>query len=453
MPDKSLILVVDDEAKIRDILRDILSHARYDVLLAKDGEQALSLVESNPVDLVLLDLVMPGMDGMTVLKRMGTLNPLLPVLIISAHGNIPKAVEATRLGAVDFIEKPINMQHLLTRIQQQLEKGESLQQSARKIDEDFSRYGMIGISSPMKTVFKKIDQVAPTNARVLITGNTGTGKELVAKAIHRLSRRAGKPFIQFNCAAIPHELIESELFGYRKGAFTGAFTDRSGKFQAAHQGTLLLDEIGDMSLMAQAKVLRVLEQGEIQQIGADNVARVDVRVIAATNKNLEDEIAAGRFREDLFYRLNVTNIELPELKERKMDIPHLVQYFLKISCEEHNKRHKYLTARAMEALINQEWQGNVRELRYLIERLVIYVEDDGIDLIHVKNHFGRQKIEQTFQMDLPLKEARDQFEKDYIEVKLIVNDWSIGETAKQLGIERTNLYRKMKALGISLMRL
>jgi two-component system nitrogen regulation response regulator NtrX len=297
-------------------------------------------------------------------------------------------------------------------------------------------------------VYRKMEQVAPTHARVLITGETGTGKELVARAIHRLSPRSEKLLVKVNCAAIPSELIESELFGYRKGAFTGALTDRDGRFHMAHKGTLFLDEIGDMSLMTQSKVLRVLEEGEVQPIGSSDVFKIDARVVAATNKNLEEEVAAGRFREDLFYRLNVATIELPSLAERKSDIPYLVEHFLGFFCEEYNKRRKHLTSRALEALVSQNWTGNVRELRNVVEKLVVFVEDDAIDLVHVRELLGRQMMQESLEFDLPLKDARNRFEREYIVSKLIANDWNMGETAAALSMERTNLYRKIKQLNI-----
>ena len=391
---------------------------------------------------------MPGMNGLKVLQQMMTLNSLIPVLLISAYGNIPLAIKATQNGAVDFIEKPINARDLLSRISHQLEIGEKLQITEKKIDEIQKRYGMIGTSQNVMVVYQNIDQVAPTNVRVLITGETGVGKELVANAIHSLSKRSHQPFIKLNCAAIPSELIESELFGYRKGSFTGAFSDRQGKFQKANNAKLFLDEIGDMSMMTQAKVLRVLEQGEVQPIGDSKIKKVDVRIIAATNKNLDEEVESGRFREDLFYRLNVVKINMPVLSERKQDIPHLADYFLSYFCEQHNKKQKHFSQRALEILINEPWNGNIRELRNLMEKFVIFVEEEIIDLKHVQNIFSRQRLGERLKLDLPFKEARDQFEKEFIETKLIINGWKIGETANQLGVERTNLYRKMKQLGI-----
>jgi two-component system, NtrC family, nitrogen regulation response regulator NtrX len=445
---KPLILIVDDEPKQRDILADILTHEGYSTLLAKNGEGALNQFETNPVDLVLLDYKMPGMDGVEVLKRMKNLNPLIPVLLLSAFADVPLAVKATQIGAVDVVEKVINTTDLLDRIKKQLVKGEKLQKIKRDVGELFEKYSMIGLTENMQVLYKQIDQVAPVNVRVLITGETGVGKELVANAIHRLSIRVDQPFIKVNCASIPTELIESELFGFRKYSFTDAKADRKGKFQLADKGTLFLDEIGDMSMMTQAKVLHAIESGEIQQIGSTSADSVDVRVIAATNKDLEHEVETGRFREDLFYRLNVVTIEVPALNKRIQDIPFLVEFFLNHFCEQHNKKRKLISNRAMECLIKQEWKGNVRELRNLMEKLVIFIKDEIIDLVHINDIFGRQRLSDKLELDLSLKEARDQFEKDYIETKLIANGWKIGETADQLGMERTNLYRKMKQLEI-----
>ncbi|MBC8181850.1 sigma-54-dependent Fis family transcriptional regulator [candidate division KSB1 bacterium] len=452
---KSLILIVDDDQKTLDIVEDILTKNSYKVLTAQNGEEAIQLFETNPIELVLLDYDLPGsaIQGIETLEQMTLINSLIPVLIISGVGGVPGAVKSLQVGAVDYIEKPLNMYQLLARINEQLEKGSKLQAKEKAKNDLYDKYGMIGTANGMLKIYEQIDQVAPTNAKVLIMGESGVGKELVANAIHSLSHRGNEPFIKINCAAIPSELIESELFGHRKGIFTGAFTDKIGKFQIADKGTIFLDEIGDMSLMTQAKVLRAIEGGDITPLGETKEIKIDVRVVAATNKNLEKEVNLGKFREDLYYRLNVVTIEVPPLDERKDDLPYLAEYFLKTFCDQYNKKHKHITNRAMECLINQDWKGNVRELRNLMEKLVIFVTEEIIDLKHLKEIFGRQRMSEKLELNLPLKQARDQFEKEYIETKLIANGWQIGVTADQLGMERTNLYRKMKQLGIEQVKL
>ena len=448
---RKLILVVDDEKKIRDIVEDILSHANYKVLTAKNGEEAVHLFETNPVELVLLDYNLPGggMQGIEVLEQMTLINSLIPVLIISGVGGVPGAVLSLQVGAVDYIEKPLNVDELLNRINKQLEIGANLQETEKTVQDFFVRYGMIGAGKSMREIYQNIEKVAPTNAKVLILGQSGAGKELVANALHSLSRRANEPFVKINCAAIPTELIESELFGHLKGAFTNAFSDKKGKFQIADKGTIFLDEIGDMSLMTQAKVLRAIEEGEITPLGAIKEIKIDVRVIAATNKNLDKEVDLGKFREDLYYRLNSVTFEVPGLKERKEDIPQLADFFLTIYCEQLNKKKKHLSRRAMETLTSLDWRrNNIRELRNFIESLAVFVDDEIIDLVQIREHMSRKRMEEKLDLSLPLKEARDIFEKEFIKTKLISNGWKIGMTADQLEIERTNLYRKMKQLGI-----
>jgi len=442
------ILVIDDEPKIRNILKDILEHKNYHVITSKDGKEGLEVLESQYIDLVLLDLVIPGIGGIEILKQIMLRDPYLPVIIISAHGNIPVAMETSQIGAVDFIEKPISMDDLLPRINKQLKKSYKKREEYSHSREIYERYGMIGTSKEMMDVYQLIDKAASTDIRVLITGETGTGKELVAHAIHSLSSRAENPFIRINCAAIPSELIESELFGYKKGAFTGALRDKTGKFQLAHEGTLFLDEIGDMRAMTQAKVLCTLEDGEVHPVGSTEVVRTDVRILAATNKNLEEEISIGKFREDLYYRLNVVTIHLPALKDRKDDIPYLVRHFIEYFCDEYNRKQMTLTKKAMELLVRHNWTGNIRELKNFIEKLVIMVNEDLLDFSHVSTLLGRQSTEKNFEMNVPLREAREQFELNYITAKLIANEWNVPLTAKELGIARTALYRKMQQLGI-----
>ena len=449
---KKSILVIDDEPKIRDILKDILEHEAYEVITAKEGEEGLRILGTKHIDLVLLDLVMPGVDGMDVLKQIVRRDPYLPVIIISAHGNIPIAMEAAQLGAVDFIEKPLEMKDLLSRVKDKLITSFQNREKLYRSQEVFERYGMIGVCGNMMDIYRMIDQAAPTNVRVLITGETGTGKERVARAIYHLSQRAEKPFLRINCAAIPSELIESELFGYKKGAFTGAQTDKAGKFQSANGGTLFLDEIGDMSPITQAKVLRTLEEGEIQPLGSTESVSVNVRVLAATNKEIEKQVDQGIFREDLYYRLNVVTIHLPLLRERKDDIPALARYFVDHFCNEHNRKTRHLTNKTLEWLVDQPWKGNVREMRNFIEKLVVMVDDDIIDFHHIKMLHELKRVEKSFNFNLSLRNARKQFEREYIHSKLIASDWDIPETAAQLGMARTALYRKMNDLGIKPIR-
>ena len=443
------ILIIDDEPKIRDILKDILEHEGYNVIAVKDGEEGLRVIGTESIDLVLLDLVIPGIDGMEILKHILRRDSFMPVLIISAYGNIPIAVEAIQLGATDFVEKPINMKDLLSRVDKNFKTASQSRDRLNHIKEVYNSYGMIGISPVMQEVYHMIDQIASTNVRVLITGETGTGKEMVARAIHGLSSRANKPFVKINCSAIPSELIESELFGHTKGAFTGAHRDKQGKFRSADGGTLFLDEIGDMSSMTQSKVLRAIEEGEIQPVGLTDMMHIDVRILAATNTNMEEEVAAGRFREDLYYRLNVVVIHLPPLEDRKEDIPDLARYFIGHFCDEHNRQQKNITKRAMEILVKNHWSGNIRELKNFFEKLVIFVNEDLIDLYHVRKLLDLQSVERNLEMDLPLREAREHFERDYITAKLIANEWNIPQTAESLGLARTALYRKMNQLGIN----
>jgi len=442
------ILVIDDEDGIRKILEDILSHNGFKVRAVSKGEGGLQILDSENVDLVLLDLVMPGISGFDVLKSIHHRNPALPILIISAHGDIPTAVKTTRMGAIGFIEKPLDMDDLLSAIHDSLDAYELRREHEYRLDNIYERYRMVGLSNKMSEIYKSIDKCAKTNVRILITGETGTGKELVARSIHRLGKRKDKPFIKLNCAAIPSELIESELFGYKKGAFTGALIDKPGKFQAANGGTLFLDEIGDMALNMQAKILRTLEDGEIQPIGTHEPLYVDVRVLFATNRDLESEISSGRFREDLYYRINVVTIHLPPLRDRKEDIPDLTRHFIRVFCEEHNIQIKSITSSALEIFVKDDWKGNVRELRNLIEKLVIFVEADVIDSIHVIGSRGYQNIENTFDADMTFREARKLFEKEFLQSKLIANNWNISGTAEKLMIARSDLYRRIKALEI-----
>ncbi len=442
------ILVVDDEEKAIAILEDILRHEGYQVSTATSAQEALRIAEQVDPDLVLLDLVLPGVNGTELLQQMVALDSTRPVVMISAHGDIPKAVEAVRHGASDFLEKPIQLPVLLRHIEENLQKARAVRDTELSAAKFYERYGMVGTSRSMREIYNIIEQVAPTDATVLIVGETGTGKELVASAIHRLSKRKGH-FVPVNCSAVPDTLLESQLFGHKKGAFTGATQDYDGLFVYADGGTLFLDELSGMSLSAQAKVLRALESGEVQPLGSESFRRVDVRLIGASNRNLEEEVAAGRFREDLYFRLNVIHIQLPPLRERREDIPLLVRHFLKDVCAEQHKPLPRFTPSAMQALVSRCWSGNIRELRNFVERLVILAESELIDIPQICQALGdpEERPELAY-IGLPLREARKKFERDLITAILVANDWSIIESAKQLGIERTNLYRKMRELGI-----
>lgn len=445
--DKVTILIVDDEPGIRSSLKGALEDEGFLVSTAASGEEGLEQIEKNKPDVVLLDVLMPaGIDGIETLRRIKASGSDTAVIIISGHGNIEMALTAIELGALDFVEKPLSVDRILIRLNQALDKKKLQAENILLKKEVDGRYETIGESPVMRDLAAKIERVAPTNSRVLIMGENGTGKELAARAIHRNSKRSDAPFIQVNCAAIPTELIESELFGHEKGSFTGAIASTQGKFQQADGGTILLDEIGDMSLLTQSKVLRVLEEQEFTRVGGDKTIKTDVRVIAATNKDLSKEVKEGRFREDLFYRLNVIPLYVPPLRERIGDIPILAKYFITIFCRENGKREKTISQEAMRLLQSYQWPGNVRELRNLIERLVIMTPADAIEAPHLPDNLTEGVVPASAQT---LKEARMQFESRFILQSLQQNDWNISETARQLGIERTNLHRKMKQHDIS----
>src|SRR6516164_3138592 len=376
---KSRILVIDDEAAIRDSLRMTLEYEGYEFLGAATGQEGLALAEREAPDLVLLDVKMPGMDGIEVLERLRNMNDQLPIVVISGHGTISTAVEATKKGAWDFIEKPFASERVLVSLRNALDQRQ-LRDENRSLKKAVEiRHQMIGDSAALKQVMAAVARAAPTNATVLITGESGVGKELVARTIHRNSLRSRERFVQVNCAAIPEELIESELFGHEKGSFTGATEKQVGKFEQADRGTIFLDEVGDMSAKTQAKVLRVLQEGEVERLGSAKTIKVDVRVIAATNKDLEDEIAEGRFREDLYFRLAVIPVHVPPLRERSEDIPALVRHFADLFSRENNRRAQRFTPAALDALQKARWKGNVRELRNTVERLLIMTPGDSID--------------------------------------------------------------------------
>jgi two-component system nitrogen regulation response regulator NtrX len=449
---KSHILIIDDEERICTSLKGILNDEGYEVSMAFDGPSGLRAAQDSAPDLILLDIWMPGMDGLEVLTILKKRYPHLPVVIISGHGNVETAVRATRLGAFDFVEKPLDMDKILLTARNALQIGrlaeENLQLKARA-----ERPRLSGDSPAINQVRQAISAVAPTDAWVLITGENGTGKELVAHDIHRQSQRAAKPFVDINCAAIPEELIESELFGHEKGSFTGADQKKRGKFDLAHTGTLFLDEIGDMSLKTQAKILRILQEQRFERVGGTKTIKVDTRVVAATNKDLKTEIQAGRFREDLYYRLNVVPIVVPPLRERREDIPELIREFLASVAAKFHNEPKQISDEALKLLTLQPWPGNVRELKNLIERLVILTPGQTIQVRNLPAEMSGQApkaggLELADLGTMDFKSARTEFEKLYLEHKLIEWEGNISQTAEAIGLERSHLHKKIKALGI-----
>jgi two-component system nitrogen regulation response regulator NtrX len=443
------ILIVDDESGIRESLSALLREEGYRVDAVASGEECLEAVAHRPIDLILLDVWLPGMDGLATLERLNESDAAPMVIMISGHGKIETAVRATKLGAFDFIEKPLSLEKIVLVIKNALDFGRLEQENRRLRAELQQRYQILGDSIPMKALRQQIALTAPTNGRVLIYGESGTGKELVARALHAQSTRANGPFVEVNCAAIPEELIESELFGHRKGSFTGASEDKTGKFQKADGGTLFLDEIADMSLKTQSKVLRALEEQRVEPIGAAQMVSVDVRVIAATNKKLEEEIARDKFREDLFYRLNVIPFTVPPLRDRTEDIPILANHFLADFSSTYGKKLKELAPQSMDILLRYPWPGNVRELRNLVERLVIMCPAQRIEPHHLPPEVFRDAAQNPQQPYATLQEARAAYEREFILRKLEENQWNMSKTASAIGLERTHLYRKMKSLGIA----
>ena len=443
------ILIVDDESGIRQSLSALLRDEGYDVTAVASGEECIEVVERRVLDLVLLDIWLPGIDGLATLERINEHDGAPMVVMISGHGKIETAVRATKLGAFDFIEKPLSLDKTVLAVKNALDYLRLEKENRRLRAELEQRYQILGDSVPMKALRQQIALTAPTNGRVLIYGESGTGKELVARALHAQSSRAQGPFVEVNCAAIPEELIESELFGHRKGSFTGASEDKSGKFQKADGGTLFLDEVGDMSLKTQSKVLRALEEQRVEPIGSNEMAAVDVRVIAATNKKLEDEISRNAFREDLFYRLNVIPFTVPPLRDRIEDIPILARHFLAEFNRAYGKKPKELTSAAMDVLLRYPWPGNVRELKNLIERLVIMSPAQHIEPQHLPPEVFRDAGRGPQHPYATLQEARAAYEREFILRKLEENQWNMTKTATAIGLERTHLYRKMKSLGIA----
>jgi two-component system, NtrC family, nitrogen regulation response regulator NtrX len=443
------ILIVDDEEGIRESLTSILRDERYSVDAVASGEEALAHIAGGDFQVVLLDVWLPGIDGMEALSRIQDLPGPPAVIMISGHGTIETAVRATKLGAFDFIEKPLSLERIIVLVRNALQQRRLAEENRTLRSEMIRRYQVIGDSVPMKALRQQIAVTAPTNGRVLIYGESGTGKELVARALHANSLRNKGPFVEVSCAAIPEELIESELFGHVKGSFSGATDDKIGKFQKADGGTLFLDEVGDMSHRTQSKVLRVLEEQRIEPIGSNQTFRVDVRVIAATNKILEQEIARGAFRQDLFYRLNVIPFLVPPLRDRKEDIPVLARFFLNEFSAEYGKKTRELSDGALEILLRFPWPGNVRELKNLVERLVIVCPQSRIEPHHLPPELFRGVAESPQQPYSTLHEARSAYEREFILRKLQEHRWNMTQTASALGLERSHLYRKMKSLGIA----
>ncbi len=446
--DKYKLLIVDDELKICEILKDILDAEGYGVDFATNGNESLKKIYRNNFDLVLLDIKLPDIDGITILKKIKEYDPDISVIMISAFGTVSTAVEALKHGADDFIEKPLETTRLITTIKNILEKSELKKQSIILKSEMLKEYKIIGESEGIKRVLALIEKAAPANSTVLILGETGTGKDLVAHNIHLKSPRAGKPFIKVNCAALPKELIESELFGYEKGAFTGAYRRKYGQFEFANNGTLFLNEIGDMSLTTQAKVLSAIEDKEIVRLGGTERIKVDVRIIAATNQNLSKLMKDKQFREDLYHRLNVLTIHIPPLRERTTDIPLLAEYFLKNACIENNRPIKTLTKNAYQYLKLYHWPGNVRELKYLMEKLVILLPKTELDTDDITPILDEIKKDSKLQYNIDV--AKDELEKSYILSALQQANGHMGKASAILGIDRSTLFRKIKKLNIKI---
>jgi two-component system nitrogen regulation response regulator NtrX len=448
------ILICDDERGVRQALGQLLEYEGYDVRAVENAVDAIAEYERWRPHLVFMDVKMAGIDGLEALKRLREHDAQATVVMISGHGTIQTAVEATQLGAWDFLEKPLDTDRILVTLRNALERVGLESENVRLREAVESRYEIVGKSYAIRALIAQIEKVAPTPARVLVTGENGTGKELVARAVHRLSPRAGEPFVTVNCAAIPSELIESELFGHMKGSFTGAIADRAGKFEQASGGTLFLDEIGDMALAAQAKVLRVLEDGVVTRIGGAKPIAVDVRVVAATNKTLETEIAGGKFREDLYYRLNVVPMTVPPLRERREDIPLLVQHFVDLLTRREGMAPRNFAPDAVPRLTAYDWPGNVRELRNTVERLLILSPGPRIGAADVDRLLGRRGGGDGTSIGSLLdcktfEEFKDAAERAFLLAKLREMDWNVSETARSLDMPRSNLYKKIERYGLT----
>ena len=451
MPAK--ILLIDDDAGIRDSMRMPLEYEGYEYNSAASAEEGIALLQRDPPDMVFLDIKMAGMDGLEALQRIKALRESLPIVIISGHGNVQTAVEATRRGATDFIEKPFGAERLLVTIRNALDQ-------ARLVDENRSlkraveaRHQMVGESPMLRQVWDAVKRAAPTNATVLLLGESGVGKELVARSIHRNSLRSRDRFVQVNCAAIPEELIESELFGHEKGSFTGATEKQIGKFEQADHGTIFLDEIGDMSAKTQAKVLRVLQEGEVERLGSARTIKVDVRVIAATNKDLDEEIAKGTFREDLYFRLSVIPIRVPPLRDRREDISLLVKHFADLFSRDNNRKPQRFTPAALDYMQKARWKGNIRELKNTVERLIIMTPGETIDVDDLREvvRVETKPSAADNEKERPgtLREFKESAERAFLVGKLRENNWNISKTAEVIGTPRSNLYKKLEQYGIT----
>lgn len=440
------VLIVDDEEGIRKSLGDILEDEGYEVLTAENGNEALRIAENESPDLIFLDIWLPDRDGIEILEEIRTKRENIPVVMISGHGTVELAVKSTKIGAYDFLEKPLSLDRVLLTTQRALERGKLEREYLALKDDIGQRWKLVGKSPEIERLRNQIDLVAQSSSRILITGESGTGKELVARLIHERSPRNRNPFVEVNCAAIPQELIESELFGHEKGSFTGAYERKKGKFELADRGTLFLDEVGDMSLQTQAKVLRVIETQDFQRVGGSKNIRVDVRIIAATNKDIGQEVEKGEFREDLFFRLNVIPIHVAPLRDRKEDIPILVDFFLESLSKEMGRPRKKINRAVIDLFNKRSWPGNVRELRNTLERLIIMTPGETITERDVTFFDVRTTDYFSFQT---LRDAREAFEKDFILKKLHENNWNISKTAEILQMERSNLHRKIKGYGLS----
>ncbi|MFQ5640897.1 MAG: sigma-54-dependent transcriptional regulator [bacterium] len=446
------ILIVDDDASICDILKKMLKREGYRTLVAANGTQALARFAEHTVDLVLLDLMMPDISGIEVATQFLEEKPHIPIVLLSAYGTVSKAVAATKMGVYDFLEKPLDRDRLLVTVRNALAKGRLEEELALYKQEVMQKFKMVGQCKAMKRIYSLIERIAPTDTPVLITGENGSGKELVAAAIHAGGNRSKRPLVKINCAAIPANILESELFGHTKGAFTGALSAKKGRFELANGGTLFLDEIADMDEMMQVKLLRFLESGEIQKVGSTETARVDVRLMAATNQDLYRAVEEKRFREDLFYRINVVKLHVPPLRERRSDIPLLVEHFVANCAESHGLPAPRFTPAALRFLKSQPWPGNVRQLRNLLERVLILDYHEIIDLENIKPFLDDpgSRPEATRHNPHSLHEARQQFEREFILNALQEADGSVSKAAKNIGADRANLYRKIRQLGIHL---
>jgi two-component system, NtrC family, nitrogen regulation response regulator NtrX len=447
------ILLIDDDAGIRDSMRMPLEYEGYEYSSAASAEEGIAAIQRESPDIVFMDIKMPGMDGLEALTKIKAIDESLPVVMISAHGSASVGAEATRRGAIDFVEKPFGAERLLVTIRNVLDASRLRDENRTLKRAAEARYQMVGESASLRQVGDAIKRAAPTNATVLLLGESGVGKELVARAIHRNSLRSRERFVQVNCAAIPEELIESELFGHEKGSFTGATEKQIGKFEQADRGTIFLDEVGDMSPKTQAKVLRVLQEGEVERLGSSRTIKVDVRVIAATNKELEAEIERGNFREDLFFRLSVIPIRVPPLRDRREDIPPLVRHFADLFSREHNRRPQRFTPSALEYMQRARWKGNVRELRNTVERLIIMTPGDVIDVDDLRDivRIESKPAAPDNDKERPgtLREFKEVAERAFLVDKLREHNWNISKTAEVIGTPRSNLYKKLEQYGIS----